>query len=186
MNRIRAVMGSVGGGARGVATALVAAAIVLAATAVRAEFDVAAARGRLVLADEPAGALSLTAAKEKLTPEPQPIVVVGRIGGRGMDPFVKGKASFSLVEMPDGHASKPGHKADDCPFCKKRAASAPIAAVQFVGEDGAELPIDARALFGVKEGQDVVIRGSGRFDPKLGIPVIQLTGDGIHVRPAAK
>ena len=42
MNRIRAVIGSVGGGARGVATALVAAATVLAATAVRAEFDVAA------------------------------------------------------------------------------------------------------------------------------------------------
>jgi hypothetical protein len=64
MNRIRTVMGSVGGGARGVATALVAAATVLAATAVRAEFDVAAARGRLVLADEPAGALSLTAATQ--------------------------------------------------------------------------------------------------------------------------
>ena len=63
MNRIRAIPGSVGGGARCGATALAAAAIALAATAVRAEFDVAAARGRLVLADEPAGALSLTAAK---------------------------------------------------------------------------------------------------------------------------
>lgn len=179
-------MGVIGSGTRGAGIGLAAAVIVLATAGVRAEVDVAAARGRLVLAEEPAGALSLTAAKEKLSPEPRPIVVVGRIGGRGMEPFVKGKASFSLVEMPDGHASKPGHKADDCPFCKKRAASAPIAAVQFVGEDGAELPIDARTLFGVKEGQDVVVRGSGRFDPKLGIPVIQLTADGIHVRPAAK
>ena len=48
----------------------------------------------------------------------------------------------------------------------------------------AELPIDARTLFGVKEGQDVVIRGTAIFDPKLGIPVIQLTADGIHVRRA--
>jgi hypothetical protein len=57
--------------------------------------------------------------------------------------------------------------------------------VQFVGADGKELPIDARTLFGLREGQDVVIRGTGVFDPKLGIPVIQITADGIHVRPAA-
>lgn len=160
--------------------------ITLVATHASAEFDVAAARGRLLLAAEPAGALSLTAAKEQLAAGPKPVVIVGRIGGRGMDPFVKGKASFSLVEIPDGHAAKPGHKAEDCPFCKRRAANAPLAAVQFVGSDGSELPIDARTLFGVKEGQDVVIRGSGNFDPALGIPVIQLTADGIHVRPVAK
>jgi hypothetical protein len=102
-----------------------------------------------------------------------------------MDAFVKDKASFSLLEIPDDHAQKPGHKPDDCPFCKKRAANSPIAAVQFVGADGKELPIDARTLFGLREGQDVVIRGTGVFDPKLGIPVIQITADGIHVRPAA-
>jgi hypothetical protein len=152
----------------------------------RAEVDVAASRGRLVLAEEPAGALTLTAAKEKLAPEPRAVIIAGRIGGRGMDPFVKGKASFSLVEIPDDHASKPGHKADDCPFCKRRAANAPLAAVQFVGADGRELPVDARTLFGVKEGQDVVIRGTGKFDPALGIPVIQMTADGIHVRPVKK
>lgn len=158
----------------------------LVSAVARAEVDVAASRGRLVLAAEPGGALSLTAAKEKLATEPRPVVIAGRIGGRGMDPFVKGKASFSLVEIPDDHASKPGHKADDCPFCKRRAANAPIAAVQFVGADGRELPIDARTLFGVKEGQDVVVRGTGKFDPALGIPVIQMTAEGIHVRPAKK
>jgi hypothetical protein len=161
-------------------------AVAVAAADVRAEVDVAAARSRLLLQQEPAGAVSLTAAKDALVAEPKPIVIAGRIGGRGMEPFVKGKASFSLVEIPDGHAAKPGHKAEDCPFCKRRAANAPIAAVQFVGPDGSELPIDARTLFGLKEGQDVVIRGSGKFDPALGIPVIQLTADGIHVRPAAK
>lgn len=151
----------------------------------RAEIDVAAIRGRLQLAEEPAGALTLAAAKQKLTTTPQPIVVAGRIGGKGMDAFIKDKASFSMLEIPaDDHAKKPGHKPDDCPFCKKRQANSPIAAVQFVGADGKELPIDARALFGIKEGQDVVIRGTAIFDPKLGIPVIQLTADGIHIRPA--
>jgi len=170
-------------------TRLVGIAAVIAAGLVSsawAEFDVAAARGRLLVPTEPAGAQSLSDAKEKLAPEPRPVVIEGRIGGRGIDPFVKGKASFSLVEIPDGHAAKPGHKAEDCPFFKRRAAKAPLAAVQFVGPDGSELPIDARVLFGVKEGQDVVVRGSGRFDPALGIPIIQVTAEAIHVRPPAK
>ena len=152
--------------------------------AARAEIDVAAVRGQLLLAQEPAGAVTLAAAKQKLTTTPQAIVVAGRIGGKGMDAFIKDKASFSMLEIPaDDHAKKPGHKPDDCPFCKKRQANSPIAAVQFVGADGKELPIDARTLFGIKEGQDVVIRGTAIFDPKLGIPVIQLTADGIHIRP---
>lgn len=153
--------------------------------AVRAEIDVAAIRSRLVLATEPAGAVTLAAAKQKLTTTPQPIVLAGRIGGKGMEAFIKDKASFSVLEIPtDDHAKKPGHKPDDCPFCKKRLANSPIAAVQFVGADGKELPIDARTLFGIKDGDDVVIRGTAIFDPKLGIPVIQITADGIHVRPA--
>jgi hypothetical protein len=169
-----------------VATGVMAFAGCLAAVGVvRADVDAAAARGRYLLAQEPAGVATLAAAKERLGTTPQPIVIAGRIGGRGMEPFVKDKASFSLLEIPDDHAKKPGHKPDDCPFCKKRAANSPIAAVQFVGADGKELPVDARTLFGLREGQDVVIRGLGVFDPKLGIPVIQITADGIHVRPAA-
>ena len=151
------------------------------------DVDVAAVRRRLLLDEEPAGALTLAAAKEKLSTTPQPIVVAGRIGGRGIDAFVKGKASFSLLEIPaDDHAKQPGHKAEDCPFCKRRAANSPIAAVQFVGADGKELPVDARALFGVTEGQDVVIRGTGIFNPALGIPVIQVTADALHVRTPAR
>ena len=152
----------------------------------RAEVDVAAVRGGLVLADEPAGALSLTAAKSKLAAEPRPVVIVGRIGAKGIDPFLADKASFSLVEIPDDHAAQPGHKPDDCPFCKKRAANAPIAAVRFLGPDGKEIPVDARKLFGVAAGQDVVIRGTGVFDPKLPVQILQITADGIHVRPMKK
>jgi hypothetical protein len=141
----------------------------------------------LLLAVEPAGALSLAEAKGTLTTTPQPIVIAGRIGARGMDPFLEGKASFSLLEIPaDDHAHKPGHDADDCPFCKKRNANAPMAAVQFLGADGKPIPVDARKAFGVQKGSDVVIRGTAVFDPKLGIPVIQMTADGIFVRkPAA-
>ena len=155
----------------------------LGSAAVRAEIDVAAIRGSAVLAEEPAGALSITDAKAKLTATPQPVVVAGRIGGRGTSPFGKNEATFSMLEIPtDDHAAKPGHNPDDCPFCKKRAANSPIAAVSFAGADGKVIPLDAQKLFGVAEGQDVVVRGSGFFDPKLGIPVIQINADGLYVR----
>jgi hypothetical protein len=161
--------------------------LVLALGALQAAWAADPAAAPLLLAEEPAGALTLAEAKAKLTTTPQPVVIAGRIGARGMDPFLEGKASFSLLEIPtDDHASKPGHNADDCPFCKKRNANSPMAAVQFLAADGKPIPVDARKLFGVAKGSDVVIRGTGIFDPKLGIPVLQITADGIHVRKPAK
>jgi len=152
------------------------------------EIDPATVRGQLVLPAEPAGAITPTAAKEKLTKEPQPIVIAGRIGARGgMEPFLENKASFVLVEIPaDDHAKKPGHDNDNCPFCKKRQANSPMTAVQFLGADGKVIPVDARKLFNVAKGSEVVVSGQGVFDPKLAIPVIQLTAEGVFVRQPAK
>ena len=163
-------------------------AVVRPAVSMALEIDPAAVRGQLVLPAEPAGAITPTAAKEKLRKDPQPIVIAGRIGARGgMEPFLDNKASFVLVEIPaDDHAKKPGHDNDNCPFCKKRQANSPMTAVQFVGADGKVIPVDARKLFGIQKGADVVVRGQGVFDPKLAIPVIQLTADGMFVRPPAK
>jgi hypothetical protein len=156
-------------------------------TTAMADVDAAALRAALVLAEPPAGAVSLEAARQTLGVGGQPVVVQGRIGAKGMDPFLKGKASFSLLEIPaDDHASKPGHNADDCPFCKKRQANSTMAAVQFLGADGQPIPVDARQLFGVAAGQDVIVRGTGVFDPNLGIPVIQVTADGIYLVPRGK
>ena len=56
--------------------------------------------------------------------------------------------------------------------------------MSFAGADGKVIPLDAQKLLGVAEGQDVVVRGSGFFDPKLGIPVIQINADGLYVRKA--
>jgi len=149
------------------------------------DLDPTAIRQQLVLPAEPAGATTPTLAKQKLNATPQPIVVAGRIGARGMEPFLDGKASFVLVEIPaDDHAKKPGHDADNCPFCKKKNANAPMVAVQFLGADGKAIPIDSRKLFGLDKGADVVVRGTALFDPKLAIQVIQFTADGIYVRPA--
>ena len=176
--------------ARLVATGLlgIAVAALVPATPCRGlDVDPNAVRGQLLLPAEPAGAVTPTAAKQKLTNAPQPVVLAGRVGARGMDPFLENKASFVLLEIPaDDHAKKPGHDNDNCPFCKKRQANAPMTAVQFLGADGKVIPIDARKLFGIQKGSDVVIQGQGVFDAKLAIPVIQLTADRIYVRKPAE
>lgn len=157
-----------------------------------AQVDAAALRAALVAPDEPVDPLTPTAARETLTAKdapkgPQKLVIAGRIGAKGMEPFLENKASFVLQEIPaDDHAGKAGHDADNCPFCKKRSANAPMVAVQFVGTDGKALPVDSRKLFGIQKGQEVVVAGTAVFDPKLAIPVIQLTADSIHVRKVAK
>ena len=160
---------------------------------VEAQTDAAAVRAKLLLPQEPVDPLTPTAARETLLskdapPGPQKISIAGRIAAKGMEPFLENKASFVLQEIPaDDHAGKAGHDADNCPFCKKRSANAPMVAVQFLGADGKVIPVDSRKLFGIQKGQEVVVSGNGVFDPKLAIPVIQLTADAIHVRkPAMK
>ena len=150
--------------------------------------DIAAIRQQFVQDHEPADAMTLAAVREILTKNPgnaqrQNVVVAGRIGARGIEPFLENKASFVLLEIPtDDHAAKPGHDDDNCPFCKKRNTQSPMAAVQFVDKSGKVVPIDARKLFGIQKGRDVVVSGEAVFDPKLAIPIIQLTADHIFIR----
>ena len=129
---------------------VLAAAVGGAGRSASAQTDAAAVRAKLLLPQEPVDPLTPTAAKETLLSKdapkgPQAIVIAGRIGAKGMEPFLENKASFVLQEIPaDDHAGKAGHDADNCPFCKKRSANAPMVAVQFVGADGKVLPLDAR------------------------------------------
>jgi hypothetical protein len=153
----------------------------------REAVDPAGIRQQVILDAEPAGAVTPTAARQSLLKgpanQPQPLVLAGRLGARGMEPFLENKASFVLVEIPaDDHAAKPGHDADNCPFCKKKQANSPMVAVQFLGADGKVIPIDSRKLFGIAKGSDVVVKGTAVFDPKLALPIIQLTADGMFVR----
>lgn len=106
------------------------------------------------------------------------IVVVGRIFAGDMEPWDPGKASFLLAELPDeGHGE--GHDADNCPFCKRKAAKAPTAIVQFVDSAGNVITTDARKLLGVDKKDVVVVRGkvsAGELNTLL------ITATQMHVR----
>jgi hypothetical protein len=169
-----------------VAVAIFATAAVSAAYAKEAMTE-EAVRNQFVHAAEPEGATSIVVAKgnlEKQPDVPQPVLIVGQIGAREHDPFLEGKASFIMIDISDdGHAKKPGHDADNCPFCRKRQAKLPLAAVQFVDGDGKVILFDSRKLFGLSKGREVVVRGTATYNTKLPMPVVQVTADAIHVRP---
>lgn len=91
----------------------------------------------------------------------QDVWVVGRIFAGDFDPWEQGRASFLISELPEaGHGE--GHDADNCPFCKRKAAQAPKAMVRFADEKGQTVAIDARELFGLKTGDVVAVRGSAK------------------------
>ncbi len=159
---------------------LLAAAAGLAGCGLFGDGELAAQRARLLLAEEPAGAVSIEEAREQLA-ENDRVVLVGRIGAGADNPFVNGSAEFLLSEIvAGGHDHAPGHDADDCPFCRRAAAEAPTALVQFLDEQGEVLPIDAPKLFGVERGGIVVVRGRGEIAEHLDL--FRITADGIYLR----
>ncbi len=156
-----------------------------------------AARARFTLAQSPPSPMTLSQLSEAIgkssdtptdtsVPLPasetseastQPVVVIGRVYAGELEPWEPGIASFVLSELPeDGHGE--GHDADNCPFCKRRAAKAPTAIVRFVDDKNDTLKIDVRQLFGLEKNQAVVVTGRatpGDFNS------IDLVADGIHV-----
>lgn len=140
--------------------------------------QVLAIRNQYVAAAEPAGAVTLSELAQRLdgpadpsTAEPntddtaiataaaaEPVVVIGRIYAGDLEPWDAGKASFLLAELPaEGHGE--GHDADNCPFCKRRAAQAPTAIVQFLDDHGQLIAHDSRQLFDLKKNDVVTVRG---------------------------
>lgn len=146
-------------------------------------------RQKLVLAAEPAGAVGIVQARQVATDQPQPLVVVGRVGGGARGTWDEGRAAF-LVADPSATAEQLAHAHgsdhDNCPFCKEHhheeGESHPqvTALVQFVDSAGQVLPIDARRLLALQENQLVVVQGKGHIDA-LGNLVV--TADGLFPRP---
>lgn len=141
---------------------------------------VAVLRSQFVVGNEPADAVTLTKAKSLLAEETD-IVLVGMIGSGKLDPFEKGKAIFVLSEAPTGeHGDEDGHDSSECPFCKRRAAEAPIATIEFKDSSGNPLATSADKLFGLSKGQVVVVQGRGIYSTEL--DAIQLTANKLFVR----
>ena len=120
-------------------------------------------------------------------PENSEIVLIGRIEGGETGAWNEGSAAFFLsdaaatIELDEeDHAHEPGHDHENCPFCNREKSLAESRAiVQFLGDDGKVLPIDARELLSVEEGQLVIVQGQGKVDD-LGTLIVAASG--IYVR----
>ncbi|XZE18403.1 hypothetical protein SH449x_003695 [Pirellulaceae bacterium SH449] len=101
-------------------------------------------------------------------------VMVG--AGKG-DTFDAKSAEFLVSAIPEGEeASDPGHDPSTCPFCRKRAESAPTVVVRMLDGNGKPFPGSAEQLFQLKRGMHIVVRGSGIFDSELNTLTINATG----------
>lgn len=142
---------------------------------------VAELREKYLLAAEPSGAVSISAAKQSLESQPE-FVLMGRIGVGSHDPWEPGKATFVISDaVPDksGHASQPGHDKDNCPFCKRRASAAESTAIiQLVDDAGQVLPVDARQLLSADKDQLVYVRGRGEVN---GLGTLVVSAQSIYV-----
>jgi hypothetical protein len=139
-------------------------------------------RQKLLLNAEPEGALGVVEARKVATQEPQPIVLVGRIGAGPSSTWDPRKAAFVVADLsssPDAFAHEHGEDHDHCPFCQAKADQTAqlTARIEVVDESGSVIPIDARRLLTLQDQQTVVVRGVGRLD-SLGNLVV--TADGVY------
>ena len=140
-----------------------------------------ALRQQFVLPTEPTALTTIADARAQLAENPY-VQLIGRIDTDEYRAFTRGKAAFLVTEIiADEHGHGGSDHADNCPFCKRKAAETPQASVQFVDESGDALNVDARKLFGLQPGDRVVIRGTGEL--VAGLNLLVVTADGIFLPP---
>ncbi len=131
----------------------------------------------------PAGpAVSISEAAERLSDsaEPQSITLVGRIGPEASVAFDPQSSMFLINELPPPGHDDPGH-ADNCPFCKRRAASAPHAMVRLIDADGVILVGPADRAAGLNPGDVIEVTGPASYDPALS--TVTIDAPAVYVRP---
>lgn len=159
------------------------------------QIDIDAARQRLVLHEEPDGAMTVLGLRDQEGGFSEgKVVLVGQIGGMpnpfpetdAAFPWREGEASFFLVDPSTvaefaGHEHADGEDHADCAFCKHRAESSAgsVAAVSFNGQNGKPLPVGAQELFDIKAKDIVVVTGTAK---RIGGGLLVVDAEGLYVR----
>ena len=133
-----------------------------------------------LLTEEPVDVQEVTTARSSVQDQ-QTVAVVGRIGGSA-DPWVKGRAAFSIVDlsltscsdMPDHQCKVPW---DYC--CETDKLAKATALVKIVDAQGRLLQADARQLLKLSELQTVVVRGTAQRDEAGNLTLL---ASGVFVR----
>jgi len=142
-----------------------------------AEAEAVALDPSLVLADEPAGAVSVAEVREKAK-DGDEVVVAGWIAG-SQQPIIEGRAAFTIVDL-----SLPPMKCAEIPYsfcCMPKETLLPkVVLVKFVDEQGKTILKDARGLLGIKEAATVVVHGHAKCTEEGEVTAI--LANGLHIR----
>ncbi len=141
--------------------------------------EIQAARQEYLLDQPPSDPIMIADAR-KLEPK-SPMVIAGKLGVAGQTTFEKGQATFAVTDAHPkvaSHKHGDGQDESDCPFCK-RSQGERFAIVQFVDREGNVLKLDAQTLLGAKEGDEVMIRGTGEVNS---LDVLVINADGVFVK----
>ena len=136
---------------------------------------------KYLLTSEPADAKSILQVREE-SQDGDAVVLVGRIGG-DVNPWVEGRAAFSLVDLSAKACSDiPG---DNCPTpwdycCETNKLVKGRVLIKVVDDAGKPLATDARPLLGVKELDTLVVRGKAQKDAAGNLTIL---ASQIFVRP---
>ncbi len=130
-----------------------------------------------MLGAEPDGAVEVAAARESAQDKDE-VVIVGRIGG-SLDPWVKGRAAFSIVDNALLACSDEKEEGEPCscktPWdycCETDKLPDAMALVKFVDSDGSVVKHGAKVNFGVKELDTVIIKGTAERDDAGNLTVL--------------
>ena len=85
-------------------------------------------------------------------------VIRARINAGEMSPWIRDQAAFVVTDAT-GHDGSEDHDPHQCPFCR-RDIKEHIALVRCTAGDGELIPMDARQLLGVAEGELLVVQGT--------------------------
>jgi len=136
---------------------------------------------RYVLAEEPADAQPVIAVR-KDAKDGDEVTITGRIGG-DVDPWVKGRATFVIVDPTLKACSE--REGDSCPtpwdFCCEDIGhlNQSKATIKIVDDAGETISTDARELLGVTVLQTVTIRGQAKRDEAGNLTVL---AKGVYVK----
>ena len=132
---------------------------------------------KFVLTTEPEGGKNVIDVRESSS-DGEEIVIIGRIGG-SVNPWVDDRAAFSIVDSSLLACSDEKGEGESCscktPWdycCETDKLPGAMVLVKFVEGDGSVVCHDARATFGLKELQTVVIRGTAERDDAGNLTVL--------------
>ena len=142
-------------------------------------------RSTIKLDAKPDGAFKIGDAQTQVTEKPREVTIVGKADLNALPSNNNPKAVMLVREiLEDMHDHGSDHDASSCAFCRRRQEQAPKAAVEFVGKDGKVLPYSVDRLFGLKNGDEVVVQGLATLDANA--KMLKVTAKGLYYQDQAQ